>query len=74
MGYWLATFLLLAVAAVSLWFAFQRPGFVAGLAGVAVSAAIKALKPNLKKLWASKTPEEWRKLREQRAREQRGDK
>lgn len=70
---WLAAAVVMIAAAGSVWYAFQRPDFVAGLTAVAVAAAWKALKPDLKKHWASKTPEEWRELREQRDRERRGD-
>lgn len=40
---WLAAGVLLAVAAIATWFAFQRPDFVAGLAMVAAAAIGKAL-------------------------------
>lgn len=42
---WLISAALAAVAAVSVWFAFQSPDFVAGLAVVAVGAAVKAVSP-----------------------------
>ena len=71
---WLAAAVLVAVAAGATWFAFQRPDFVAGLAAVAATAAFKALKPDLKRYWAKHTPEEWRKIREEQARQNRGDK
>lgn len=44
---WIAAFVLLAIAAVSVWFAFQRPDFVAGLAGLAAAAAWKAFAPRV---------------------------
>lgn len=42
---WLAAaaLLLLAVAAASLWWAMQRPRFVAGLAGIVAAALLKSL-------------------------------
>lgn len=44
---WIAAFVLLAIAAVSVWFAFQRPDFVAGLTGLAAVAAWQAFAPKL---------------------------
>jgi hypothetical protein len=44
---WIAAAVLLAAAAASVWFAFQRPDFVAGLVAVAVGALGKALWPDL---------------------------
>jgi hypothetical protein len=45
--FWIAAFVLLAIAAVSVWFAFQRPDFVAGLTAAAVAAAWKAFAPKM---------------------------
>ena len=46
---WIAAAVLLAVAAVSVWFAFQRPDFFGGLAVLAIGAIWKALAPALLK-------------------------
>ena len=46
---WIGGAVILAVAAVSVWYAFQRPDFVAGLAAVAAAAAWKAIAPELLK-------------------------
>lgn len=42
---WIGGALLLGVAAVSVWYAFRSPGFVAGLTAIATAAAWKAIKP-----------------------------
>jgi membrane protein YdbS with pleckstrin-like domain len=44
---WIAACVLLAVAAVSVWFAFQRPDFVVGLSAAAAVAAWQAFAPRL---------------------------
>lgn len=42
---WVIGAVILVVAAASTWFAFQSPGFVAGLTAIAAGAAWKALAP-----------------------------
>ena len=44
---WLAAAVVLAAAAFGVWYAFQRPEFVAGLTAVAAGALWKALRPRL---------------------------
>ena len=44
---WIAAFVLLAIAGVSIWFAFQRPKFVAGLAKVVSVAMWKFFAPKI---------------------------
>ena len=44
---WIGGAAIMAAAAVSVYWAFQRPDFVAGLAAVAAAAAWKAIKPDL---------------------------
>lgn len=44
-AFWLIAAALAAVAAASIWVAFQSPEFVAGLTVVAVGAAVKAAAP-----------------------------
>ena len=46
---WIGAAALATVAAVSVWFAFQSPGFVAGLSAIAASAAWKAISPTILK-------------------------
>jgi len=46
---WIGGAVILAVAAVSVWYAFQQPGFVAGLTAIAAAAAWKAIAPDLLK-------------------------
>ena len=46
---WIAAAILTGVAAFSVWFAFQRPDFVAGLVAIAAAAAWKAFGPVLLK-------------------------
>ncbi len=45
--FWLGGAVLMAVAAAAVWFAFQRPDFVARLVSVAAGALWKALAPSL---------------------------
>ena len=73
---WLAAAVLLAVAAFAVFWAFQRPDFVVGLLVATAAAAFKALThlPSFAEIKAKHTPEEWRKMREERDRRQRGDK
>lgn len=52
---WIGGAVLLIVAALSTWFAFQRADFVAGLVSVAAAALWKAIGPELLK---RKTPEQ----------------
>jgi hypothetical protein len=52
---WIAAAIIVLAAAAGVWFAFQRPDFVAGLTAVAAGALWKALGPNLLK---RKSPEE----------------
>ena len=47
---WIGAAVLFAVAAAAVFFAFQRPDFVAGLAAAAVGAAVKASWPYLSRL------------------------
>ena len=56
---WAIGAVILAVAAASLWFAFQSPTFVAGLAALAAGAAWKAIEPTIAK---RRTPEEEKAL------------
>lgn len=44
---WLAGLALGVVAAVATWFAFSSPSFVAGLAGIAATAAFRAIAPKI---------------------------
>jgi hypothetical protein len=57
---WIAAFVLLAIAAVSVWFAFQRHEFVAGLTAAAVAAAWKAFAPNIFKWTETPKLKAWR--------------
>ena len=57
---WIGGAVILAVAAVSVWYAFQRPDFVAGLAAVAAAAAWKAIAPDLLKRMDAETEARWR--------------
>ena len=72
------TFVILAVillvSAGGLFYAFQKPSFVAGLSGFLVRQAISALKPSWEKYKAKHTPEEWAAIRERYKRSLRGDK
>ena len=54
---WIGAAVLLAVAALSVFWAFQRPDFVAGLTTAAVAAVVMAFLPNLKGLLRRKSPE-----------------
>ena len=47
--FWIGGAVLLGVAALSVYWAFQSPGFVAGLAALAAAAAWKAIAPALLK-------------------------
>ncbi|MEN6302240.1 MAG: hypothetical protein ABFD96_05905 [Armatimonadia bacterium] len=51
---WLVGAVLLAAAALSVWFAFRSPEFVAGLTAIAAGAAWRALAPKV----AQQMPEE----------------
>jgi hypothetical protein len=64
--FWIAAFVLLAIAAASVWFAFQRPDFVAGLTAAAVAAAWKAFAPKLLKRMPPEKKKAWRE-RQKRA-------
>lgn len=46
---WLLLAVILVVAAGSVWYAFQQPGFVAGLIAIAATAAVKAAMPAIGK-------------------------
>jgi hypothetical protein len=60
--FWLsaAAFALLAVAAVSVWYAFQQPEFVLGLSGLAALAAWNAFAPIIFKRMLPKDEAAWR--------------
>jgi pimeloyl-ACP methyl ester carboxylesterase len=57
---WLSGAVILAVAAVAVWYAFQRPDFVAGLVAVATAAAWKALAPAIVKRKSADEEAIWR--------------
>lgn len=57
---WVIGAVLLTVAAVAVWFAFQRPDFVIGLVSVAAAAAIKAAAPKVLKRMPPEEEAEWR--------------
>lgn len=57
---WIIAALLLAVAAVSVWLAFQNPHFVLGLATAAVGAAVKAAIPTVTKRMPPELEKAWR--------------
>ena len=58
---WIGGAVLLGVAALSVYYAFQSPGFVAGLAALAAAAAWKALKPAVLKRMTPEEEAEWHK-------------
>ena len=57
---WIGGAVLLAIAAAAVWFAFQRPDFVAGLVAVAAGAVWKALAPAILKRKPAAEEEIWR--------------
>lgn len=71
---WLAVPVLVLAFGYGLYRAARDPRFIAGITSIVVKAAIAKLKPSFKKIWASKTPEEWQKLREKRRQEERSNK
>jgi hypothetical protein len=68
--FWLACTVFLLIAAGSVWYAFQQPGFVGGLVTLAAGAAFKALSPSILKAVAPASPEE---LARQKANTDRGE-
>ena len=58
---WLAAAVLLIAAAVSVYAAFQRPDFVAGLTAAAAGALWKAVAPSILKRMAPEEEAAWRK-------------
>lgn len=57
---WIAGAILLTVAALSVWFAFQRPDFVAALSAAAVAAAVRAVVPAIGKRMDPEDEAAWR--------------
>lgn len=57
---WLAAAVLLLVAGVAVWFAFQRPEFVAGLVAAAAGAAWRALLPEIGRRMPPEDEARWR--------------
>jgi uncharacterized membrane protein len=60
---WIGGAVIMAAAAVSVWYAFQQPGFVAGLTAIAAAAAWKAIAPDLLKRMDAETEERMRACR-----------
>lgn len=55
---WIGAAVLFGIAAVSVFFAFQRPDFVAGLTAAAIAAAFGAAWPGFLRIFRRKSPEE----------------
>ena len=60
MKWWLIGAALFGVAALSVWFAFQSPGFVAGLSALAAGMAAKAIVTKVTARMPADEEAEWR--------------
>ncbi len=59
---WIGAAFICAVAAISAWFAFQRPDFMVGFIAAAVASIYQALKPAILKRMPPEDEAEWREL------------